>query len=222
MIDFVTQIHSQIQQGKEKYLYSSTKLLNNFLAAYTRCNSLPAARQLFTTMRTNGKADVFSWTTLISGYAQHDQPAETIELFREIQQEKLVLPNVNTYSSVLTACANVGNLQLGKQIHSELLRHSHQWNTIVETSLLNMYAKCNVLTEARKLFDSMRQRGVANMISWTNMISGYTQNKQANEAVKLLFEMQQEVAQPEIDPVVYGSMVAALREVRLCYLFHHI
>lgn len=47
-----------------------------------------------------------------------------------------------------------------------------------------MYSKCGELRDARVLFDEIPQR---NVVSWTSMMTGYIQNRNANEAL-LLFK----------------------------------
>jgi len=60
--------------------------------------------------------NVRSWTSMIGGYAQCGKPKEAVDLFLEMEEAGL-LPNEVTVVAVLVACADMGNLDLGRRIH---------------------------------------------------------------------------------------------------------
>lgn len=135
---------------------------------------------------------------MIAGYAQNGHSEKALELFREMQSVGLK-PNVNTFTSILPACTNLGALDQGKEIHEEVIRSGFQSNVFVESALVDIYAKCGVLMDARRLFDKMYQR---NAVSWTAIIAGYMQNRNADEALKLFEKM------PKRDVVSWTVMIA--------------
>lgn len=59
--------------------------------------------------------------------------------------------------------------------------------------LIDMYAKCGNLENARQMFDKMSQRDV---VSWTAMIAGYAQNGHTPEALTLFNQMLRSDAKP--------------------------
>ena len=75
-----------------------------------------------------------------------------------------------TLVSVLSACSQVGALELGCWVHDYVLDNGFEMNVVLLPSLINTYARCGSVSKARQVFDSMRER---NVISWTAMISGY-------------------------------------------------
>ena len=60
-------------------------------------------------------------------------------------------------------------------------------DVVVQTSLVDMYAKTGPLDLASRVFKKMIFR---NVISWSAMISGRAQNGFAGDALELLIEMQ--------------------------------
>lgn len=56
-----------------------------------------------------------------------------------------------------------------------------RWHTKVAegieycNSLLDMYARCDELEEARAIFEDLKQRGLADLITYTSMIGGRCQ-----------------------------------------------
>lgn len=84
--------------------------------------------------------------------------------------QKGILPSGFTFSSVLNACGRVPAGFEGKQVHARLVQSGFLGNKIVQTALLDMYAKCGYVCDARDVFDGMVDRDV---VAWTAMICGY-------------------------------------------------
>ena len=62
--------------------------------------------------------DVISWSTMIGGLANHGKAREAIELFQDMQREK-VQPNGITFLGILSACTHAGLWDDGlKYFHS--------------------------------------------------------------------------------------------------------
>ncbi|EFJ10220.1 hypothetical protein SELMODRAFT_128498 [Selaginella moellendorffii] len=54
---------------------------------------------------------------------------------------------------------------------------------VLQNSIINMYARCGSLDEARACFDSMPRRSV---VSWNVLMSGYVEQQQGEESLKLV------------------------------------
>ena len=74
----------------------------------------------------------------------------------------------------------------------------------VGTALVNMYAKCGSIKDARLAFDKMSKR---NVISCTAMIVGYAQHGHCEEAFEVYRQMQQVGMKP--DRITYMSVLNA-------------
>lgn len=83
---------------------------------YSKCGCIDTARCVFEGMRNK---DVFAFTSLISGLANHDQGACAIELFARMQNEGVV-PNEVTFICVLNACSRMGLVDEGLSIFSSM------------------------------------------------------------------------------------------------------
>ncbi|XP_020089937.1 pentatricopeptide repeat-containing protein At4g30700-like [Ananas comosus] len=149
---------------------------------YCRLNDTVSARKLFDAMPAKGTA---SWNAMISGYAQSGLTETAISLFREMQVLN-VRPNAVTVTSILSACAQLGALSLGKWVHRIITEEDLELNVYVLTALIDMYAKCGRITEARNIFDEMLEK---NVVSWNAMILGYGLHGQGLEALKLFDDM---------------------------------
>eukprot|EP01018_Ginkgo_biloba_P026283 Gb_21965 [translate_table: standard] len=162
-----------LEQGKQVHGYiiktsfeSNVCLESALVDMYCKCGVMIYARQVFDDMT---ERDTISWTVLITGYAQHDQGVEALQLFNQMQCVRMK-PNQSTVAIVLKACASLAALDQGKQIHAFAIKSMFETNVFVGSALVDMYAKCGSLENARLVFDKMPERDV---VSWNAMIAGY-------------------------------------------------
>lgn len=127
-----------------------------------------------------------TWTLLITRHAQLGHPRVGIELFVEMIISGFI-PDQFTFSSVVSACAELGLLLLGQQLHSWVIKLSLCSDVGVGCSLLDMYAKCGAdgsMEGSRKVFDRMPDHSV---MSWTAIITGYVHNGGSDRAAVELY-----------------------------------
>ena len=79
-------------------------------------------------------------------------------------------------------------------IHEHVIRSGLDSDVVVGSTLLDMYAKCSNVEDARRVFDRLRSR---NVVTWNALISGYVLNGLGHNALKLLKEV------PEPNKVTY-------------------
>ncbi|KAL6226105.1 hypothetical protein ACLB2K_000070 [Fragaria x ananassa] len=151
------------------------------VTVYCRLNEIDSARQLFDE---SAKRTLASWNAMISGYTQNGHTDTAISLFREMMSE--FSPNPTTVTTILSACAQLGALSLGKWVHGLIKSKNLESNIYVLTALVDMYAKCGSIVEARQLFDMMPEK---NVVTWNAMISGYGLHGDGHEAMKLFNDM---------------------------------
>eukprot|EP01018_Ginkgo_biloba_P030321 Gb_23084 [translate_table: standard] len=164
-------------------------LANKLVSMYAKCGSLVDGRLAFDTMK---KRNAFSWNVMITGYVVHDYCEEALTLYHQMQCAGFQ-PDNFTFPFVLKACGKLASLREGKKIHDFIITSGFEPNIFVNSALVDMYAKCGSSQLARQVFDKMSQR---NVVSWTAMIAGYTQNGEGNEALKLFQQMQMEGLKP--------------------------
>lgn len=112
--------------------------------------------------------------------------------------------NPSTYVHLISACSSLRSLEHGRKIHNHILISKFQLDLILQNHMLNMYGKCGSLKDARKVFDQMPQR---NEVSWTSMISGYSQNGLHSDAIEMYSQMLRSGHMP--DQFTFGSMLKA-------------
>ena len=154
-------IKSRMEQ--DKYVASS------LLSVYIRCGSLQDARQVFDAL---AKKSVINWTVMIGGYVQHNRAKDAMQLFHQMRQEHVQADKI-TYLSILKACASPLSLKWGREVHVLIRRDGLESDILVGTALIQMYAKCGSIEEARQAFDNLTNR---NVVSWTAMVGAYAQS----------------------------------------------
>ena len=115
------------------------------------------------------------------------------------------VPNEFTFATVLTSCIGSNGLNLGRQVHSFIIKTSFESHIYVGSSLLDMYAKAGQIHEARGVFESLPERDV---VSCTAIISGYAQLGLDEEALELFRRLQMEGMSSNY--VTYASVLTAL------------
>ncbi|CAA6664781.1 unnamed protein product [Spirodela intermedia] len=138
------------------------------------------------------------WNALISGYVQEGGTDRALEVFHRMRTESCS-PDQFTYSSLLVLASELGDAELGKQIHSQVIRTVSEPSLILETELVHMHSKCGKLAKALKIFSRMPQR---NAYSWNSLIEGFAKNGQPHEAFKLFHQMQLAGMEPDSFPFV--------------------
>eukprot|EP01018_Ginkgo_biloba_P034481 Gb_05488 [translate_table: standard] len=213
-------VHSHmIKSGLEPDIFVENNLVN----MYAKCGSVVDARQVFDKMTTRNvfswntmitgcakygsievarhlfdimpERDLVSWNAMIAGYAQHGNGDEALTYFLRMLSSGMK-PDRITFTSVLSVCARfvpleqekraLSTLEHGKQVHTHIITTGFESNVVVGSSLTDMYAKCGSMENAHKVFVNMPER---NVVSWTAMILGYSQNGHGEVALKLFCQM---------------------------------
>ncbi|XP_008784229.1 putative pentatricopeptide repeat-containing protein At5g52630 [Phoenix dactylifera] len=95
-------------------------------------------------------------------------------------------PPDTVLAQLIQSSARNRNPGRGKQLHAHLVASGATPSTFVANHLISMYAKCGDLDHAIALFDRMPQR---NLVTWTAMISGFSQNNKFADALRTFSSM---------------------------------
>jgi pentatricopeptide repeat protein len=174
------QLHTLIIKfGFEPIIHLQTSLIN----MYSARENIFDAHRMFDEITCK---NIVCWTALISAYVDNQNPRKALQLFRQMQMDNVEPDNV-TLTVVLSACADIGALEMGEWIHAYIRSKEGLYIDLsLNNALINMYAKCGNIVAARRLFDSMKKKDVT---TWTSMIVGHALHGQAEEALKLFAEM---------------------------------
>ncbi|CAN0877602.1 Pentatricopeptide repeat-containing protein At5g56310 [Linum grandiflorum] len=159
-----------------------------------------SARKVFDEMP---KSDCVTWSAMIGGYARLKMPTDAIRLFKQMQSDG-IRPDEITMVAVLTACTDLGSLELGRWIESCIEEQRIEKSSELDNALIDMFAKCGDVDRAIDLFRSMNGKTI---ISWTSVIVGLAMHGRGMEAVELFEEMVRNGVKP--DGVVFIALISA-------------
>ncbi|KAL7148657.1 hypothetical protein ABFS83_06G193700 [Erythranthe nasuta] len=109
-------------------------------------------------------------------------------------------PDSRLYTELFKKCTEQGKLKEGQMAHAHFLASRFQHYVSLQCTVVNMYAKCGDMELARKAFDEMPER---DMVSYTMLITGYSQSNGFKEALDLYVEMLKMGLQP--NEFTFGS-----------------
>ncbi|KAH7571359.1 hypothetical protein JRO89_XS04G0028800 [Xanthoceras sorbifolium] len=175
---------------------------NSLIDMYCKCGEMEKAHVLFRKisgefLRTRNskiscEAEIVSWSSMISGYVRNGEYEDAFKTFSSMVREQVWVSKFSL-TSIVSACANAGILELGRQMHAYITKVGHKVDAHLSSSLIDMYAKCGSLDDAWIIF---KQTDNPNVVQWTSMISGCALHGQGREAVRLFEYMMKKGVTP--------------------------
>ncbi|KDP42221.1 hypothetical protein JCGZ_02951 [Jatropha curcas] len=160
---------------------------NTLISGFAQAGEEEMVSKVFELMLINGvEPDVFSWTSIISGLVKNFKNEAAFDTFKKMSDSGFY-PSYATISSILPACASMGNVRLGRELHGYAVVIGVENDIYVSSALVDMYAKCGFISEGRTLFYKMP---VKNTATWNSMIFGYANHGYCSEAIDLFNQME--------------------------------
>uniref|UniRef100_A0A1D1YC30 Pentatricopeptide repeat-containing protein At2g22070 n=1 Tax=Anthurium amnicola TaxID=1678845 RepID=A0A1D1YC30_9ARAE len=166
---------------------------NSIMYLYLKRGEIDNARRLFDDM---GTVTLVTWNAMIAGHAQmmdlarddvsaHRSGVDALKIFLKLNRSDME-PDLFSYSSILSVCSRLSALEHGEQVHAQTIKTGFLSDVVVGSALVNMYSKCGSIEKATKAFVEMPTR---TMISWTSMVTAFSQHGQSNDALRLFEDM---------------------------------
>ncbi|KAG5010990.1 hypothetical protein JHK87_019505 [Glycine soja] len=178
---------------------SDVFISNSLIDMYAKSGSSRIASTIFNKM---GVRNIVSWNAMIANFARNRLEYEAVELVRQMQA-KGETPNNVTFTNVLPACARLGFLNVGKEIHARIIRVGSSLDLFVSNALTDMYSKCGCLNLAQNVFNI----SVRDEVSYNILIIGYSRTNDSLESLRLFSEMRLLGMRPDI--VSFMGVVSA-------------
>ncbi|MCO5551913.1 hypothetical protein L7F22_005420 [Adiantum nelumboides] len=162
-----TRIHNKLRQIN----LPQKNFLNALVTMYAKCGDLQKAQAL---LNTHSSSSLIPWNALIAGYARQRKGQNALHYFENMQHKGGLFPSAVTYVCILKACAAIGEIDKGKQIHFEILRQG----------LLEHHVKLGPKCPSAAPF--------SDVVSWSALIAGYAQNGLSQKAFDCFDQMHRE------------------------------
>nr|XP_027125476.1 pentatricopeptide repeat-containing protein At1g18485-like [Coffea arabica] len=208
-----------LRKGLEIDSFISTSLLS----LYFSCDIPAHAQVLFDSMETRG---LVSWNAMIAGYLHYRLPCAALDIFREMVSDG-IQPKEITIVGALGAISRLSALHLGKEAHCFALKVDLMKDSLVNCSLIDMYAKSGSIELSQTVFDQVQDKDTA---LCTAMISGYAIHGYGKEAHMLFQKLKKLGLKPNLctfSNILIACNHAGMIEQGLSYLtemhaFHNI
>ncbi|XP_071707589.1 pentatricopeptide repeat-containing protein At1g06143 [Rutidosis leptorrhynchoides] len=173
---------------------------NSLIDGYAKIKDVESAECLFNTIP---EKDLITWTTMIHCYSQNKFYQQALVTYKDMIAHDII-PDEFTLTTVISACAHIGALDLGKKIHLYIKKHHLYVDVYVGSALIDMYAKCGSLDQSLLVFYKLPKK---NLFCWNSVIEGLAVHGYANEALKEFHHMVNENIKP--NGVTFISVLSA-------------
>lgn len=181
-------VHSLVVKNQD--VNSAIHSLTCLITVYCNFGDIKSAQLLFDQMT---ERNVVTWTAMINGYVKQKNYREGIDLFCQMRDSGVEV-NELTLVSVLSACASLGALEMGKWVHEFFDKNSIVLNDKLGAALIDMYAKCGYIEEALNVFKIVFKK---NVCTWNSIIGGLAIHGCGDEAVKRFWQMHMSGIKPD-------------------------
>ncbi|KAL9681388.1 hypothetical protein QQ045_013171 [Rhodiola kirilowii] len=148
---------------------------NHVLNMYAKCGKLGCARKVFDKMP---ERNIVSWSAMISGYEQGGECLMALELFCKLP----LVPTEYVFASAISACADVGMVMCGRQLHGQSLKFGRACFSFVSNSLISMYMRFGWHDDAFLVYSDASE---CNLVTYNALIKGFAENQQPIVALDL-------------------------------------
>lgn len=173
--DYGKQIHALVC----KHNLESDEFIGSALVElYSLLRSTDDAQRCF---NETTKLDIVTWTSMIEGHVQNGQFESALALFCKLLTSG-TKPDEFTISIMLSACANLASAQSGEQIQGYSIKTGISNSTVIQNSLIYMYAKSGDIDAANRTFEVTSNPDI---VSWSVMIGSTGHHGSARKALSL-------------------------------------
>lgn len=174
-----------VKSGLQEHPY----VCNAVLHMYCQCAHVEDAVKVFENV---SGFDIFAFNSMINGFLDLGEFDGSIRIVRSMVGEVEQWDHVS-YVAVLGHCASTKELLLGCQVHAQALKRRLEQNVYVGSALVDMYGKCDCARDAHSAFEVLPEK---NVVSWTAVMTAYTQNERFEDALQLFLDLEIEGVRP--------------------------
>ncbi|KAL5713535.1 hypothetical protein ACHQM5_015601 [Ranunculus cassubicifolius] len=161
---------------------SNVSVANSLIVMFGSFGNVDDARFIFEWME---ERDTISWNSIISVYCDNGFCEESLRYFQRMRYAN-VKPNPTTLSTLICACSNGYNLNLGRGLHGLVVKVGLDSFVCLCTTLITLYSELGSCKDAELLFREMPEK---DSISWNSMVASYVQNGEFQDALRVFSEL---------------------------------
>ncbi|XP_042471396.1 pentatricopeptide repeat-containing protein At1g11290, chloroplastic-like [Zingiber officinale] len=194
-----------LPQVVKRGLHREHAFQTRLVALFSRFGSLRDAALIFDAV--DHKPEEL-YHSMLKGHAKYSSLDRALAFYLAIRRAG-VRPAVYSFTYLLKACSDRSDLRTGREIHAQLFSNGFGSNVFAMTAVVNMYAKCRRIDDARRMFDRIPER---DLVAWNAIVAGYAQNGMSELALQMLIRMQEDGHRP--DSITLVSALPACANIR--------
>ncbi|KAL6903481.1 hypothetical protein ACP4OV_004294 [Aristida adscensionis] len=175
-------VHRHILASADSHVALNTVLSNHLITMYGRCAAPDSAREVFEGMPWRNPV---SWAAVIAAHAQNRRCADAVGLFSSMLRSGTA-PDQFALGSAVRACAELGDVGLGRQVHALVIKSANGSDLMVQNALITMYSKSGLVDDGLTMFDRIKDK---DSITWGSIIAGLAQQGCEMDALQIFKEM---------------------------------
>ncbi|XVF36547.1 hypothetical protein REPUB_Repub19eG0067000 [Reevesia pubescens] len=149
----------------------------------------PDSRKHFSTSLSSDKSPSISYPRTHT-FTQSDGKSESF-MSLDFQDALSIIKDgsrieTSCYVPLLQECIDRNSFSGAQNLHSHIIKTGTHQDLFVMTFLVNVYAKCGAMENARKAFISLSRK---NVVAWTTLMTGYVHNDQPDVAIDVFQDM---------------------------------
>ncbi|TKY54102.1 Pentatricopeptide repeat-containing protein mitochondrial [Spatholobus suberectus] len=148
------------------------------IVALARLGKICDARKLFDEIP---HKDCVAWNAMLTAYSHVGLYQQSLSLFGSMRISHSN-PDNFSFSAALNACACASHVCSGATLHALVVVSGYLSSLPVANSLIDMYGKCLLPDDARKVFDEMSD---SNEVTWCSLLFAYANSYRLGMALEL-------------------------------------
>ncbi|KAL2252409.1 UNVERIFIED_CONTAM: Pentatricopeptide repeat-containing protein [Sesamum indicum] len=181
LLDQGQQCHGYaLKSGLIFHQYVKNALVNMY-------SMLSDVKEAVRVMNSTSRSDICTYNSVLKGLLDHGDSREASYVLRSmvVECESDEWDSI-TCVNVFGVCGSLKDLDLGRQVHSRILKTGVDCDLFVGSATVDMYGKCGEISSMRRVFDVLHTK---NEVTWTAVLTAYLHNECFEEALKLFLEM---------------------------------
>ena len=137
---------------KQGLLHKDVVLGTALVDMYFKCGALEKAQDAFEQLPVKS---VVSWSALIEGYAQLGEANMALNMYERMKAENFV-PNLVTFTVLLTACSHAGLVEEGQKLFDEMRIDYHLTPTLEHYScMIDLFGRAGHFDKAKSFLNKV-------------------------------------------------------------------
>lgn len=186
-------------------IMGETSIGNAVITMYGKQGMIEEAKTMFYAL---DDRNLISWTALLSMYVKNGHVDIAMDVFLEMLDLGIYCDS-SCLCTVLDACSECRNLELGCQIHACVIKLGYYSGVHVGTALIDIYAKCGNLQSARLVFDGLSGKTTA---SFNAVLAGFMESHIHVEEDPMVLFNQSRYAGISPDSITFSRLLSLSAE----------